>query len=165
MTSTIPSRLTVRRVSPRHDIRVRIPGRGLRKSETEYHRWSHKPEITGLARTEGPCAWTPVSATIKRKDYGGTNYATTTITTTTEQNKACSAHVFPTGRLQAELATDMPPLSNLEEARRLNRLRCRFESCRGYRREGYAFPWHAHVPQSGRGTRLRTVIVRVRIPS
>ncbi len=145
MTSTIPSRLMVRRVSPRHDIRVRIPGRGLRKSETEYHRWSHKPEITGLARTEGPCAWTPVSATIKRKDCGGTNYAT--ITTATEQNNI------------------MPPLSNLEEARRLNRLRCRFESCRGYKREGYAFPRHAHVPQSGRGTRLRTVAVRVRIPS
>ena len=138
MTSTIPSRLTVRHVSPRHDIRVRHPGRELRKSETEYHRWSHKPEITGS---------TPVSATIKRKDYGGTNYATTTITTATEQNN------------------NMPPLSNLEEARRLNRLRCRFESCRGYKREGYAFPRHAHVPQSGRGTRLRTVTVRVRLPS
>ena len=138
MTSTIPSRLTVRRVSPRHDIRVRFPGRGLRKSETEYHRWSHKPEIAGS---------TPVSATNKRKDYGGKNNASTTITTATEQNNI------------------MPPLSNLEEARRLNRLRCRFESCRGYRREGYAFPRHAHVPQSGRGTRPRTVTVRVRLPS
>ena len=147
MTSTIPSRLMVRRVSPRHDIRVRFPGRGLRKSETEYHRWSHKPEIVGLARTEGPCAWTPISATIRRKDYGGNNNATTTITIATEQNNV------------------MPPLSNLEEARRLNRLRCRFESCRGYQREGYAFPRHAHVPQSGRGTRPRTVTVRVRIPS
>ena len=138
MTSTIPSRLTVRRVSPRHDIRVRFPGRGLRKSETDYHRWSHKPEITGS---------TPVSATNKRKDHGGNNNVATTITTANEQNNV------------------MPPLSNLEEARRLNRLRCRFESCRGYQREGYAFPWHAHVPQPGRGTRLRTVTVRVRIPS
>ena len=142
MTSTIPSRLMVRRVSPRHDIRVRHPGRELRKSETEYHCWSHKPEIAGLARTEGPCAWTPVSATIKRKDYGGINYASTTITTATEQNNI------------------MPPLSNLEEAWRLNRLRCRFESCRGYQREGYAFPRHAHVPQFIRGTRPRTVTVR-----
>ncbi len=29
----------------------------------------------------------------------------------------------------------------------------------------YYVPWHAHVPQSGRGTRPRTVTVRVRFPS
>lgn len=47
-------------------------------------------------------------------NHGGMRNASTTITTATEYE------------------TIMPPWSNLEEARRLRRRGCKFESCRGY---------------------------------